>query len=58
MKRAKEEAQYIPAYDYLVINDQLEVCVDELHELIQKQHNRTSENKTFIQSIQNELSIY
>ena len=36
--RAKEEAVGIEDYDYIVINDDLDVCVNELHELLVKSH--------------------
>ena len=36
--RASEEAVGIEEYDYIIINDDLEVCVKELHELLDKTH--------------------
>ena len=36
--RAREEAVGIEEYDYIIINDDLEVCVKELHELLAKSH--------------------
>ena len=36
MKRAIEEAEYMDQYDYLVVNDELDVCVEEMHHLIQE----------------------
>ena len=38
MKRAIEEAEYMDQYDYLVVNDELDVCVEEMHHLIQGEH--------------------
>ena len=58
MARAKEEAGIMEQYDYLVVNDVLETCVEELHGLIQKQHDRISQQKAFIDKIRQELSIY
>lgn len=55
MKRAYEEAQGMGAYDYLVINDDLEACVDEVHRLIQSEHRRMGRNRDFIVRIQSEL---
>ena len=34
MRRAAEEAEGMDAYDYLIINDDLEVCVREMHRII------------------------
>ena len=48
MKRAIEEAEYMDQYDYLVVNDELDVCVEEMHHLIQGEHERCFRNQTFI----------
>ncbi|MCR5320617.1 MAG: guanylate kinase [Lachnospiraceae bacterium] len=56
MRRAAEEAQYISQYDYIVVNDDLDTCVKELHALIESAHHRPSNNTNFITEIQNELS--
>ena len=36
--RAEEEAVGIEGYDYIIINDDLDTCVNELHELLTKSH--------------------
>lgn len=36
--RAKEECVYMPKYDYIVVNDKLEDCVENVHELLQSLH--------------------
>ena len=56
LKRAAEEAEYMGDYDYLVINDDLDTCVKEMHALIQAQHSRTSRQGKFIQQIKKELN--
>lgn len=55
LKRAVEEADYMPRYDYLLVNDDLETCVGSMHELIQSQHARTADNLEFIQEMKQEL---
>ena len=40
MKRAKEEAKGIENYDYLIVNDDLEECVKEMHQIISGEHKR------------------
>ena len=55
MHRAIEEAQGIEQYDYIVINDQLEECVKELHALIGAAHNTPSRNEGFINNMREEL---
>lgn len=36
MNRACEEAEGMSAYDYLVVNDELDDCVEEMHSIIQE----------------------
>ena len=55
MKRAIEEAEYMDQYDYLVVNDELDVCVEEMHHLIQGEHERCFRNQTFIEHMKIEL---
>ncbi len=55
MKRAVEEAEVMSKYDYLVINDDLDTCVKEVHSIIQGAHNRTVSNADFISKMQKEL---
>ena len=55
MKRAIEEAEYMDQYDYLVVNDELDVCVEEMHHLIQGEHERCFRNQTFIELMKREL---
>ena len=42
-------------YDYLIINDELQACVDEMHQIIQGEHNRCYRNQSMIAQITNEL---
>ncbi len=51
LKRAAEEAVGIEAYDYIIINDVIDTCAEELHQLIQAQHNKTSNRLEFINGI-------
>lgn len=55
MKRAAEEAEGMGRYDYLIINDDLDTCVDDMHEIIQGEHCRCSRNIEFMQIIKKEL---
>ena len=55
MRRAAEEAEGIEEYDYIVINDDLETCVGQLHEIIIAAHNTPNRNKEFIENIRTEL---
>ncbi len=55
LSRAVEETSYIRQYDYLVINDDLQTCVEELHGIIQSEHFRISRNETFIEKLETQL---
>lgn len=55
MLRAAEEAEGMLAYDYLIINDDLETCVKEMHQIIQGEHNRGFRNTAFANQIKREL---
>jgi len=55
MKRAIEESEGMECYDYLVINDDLQECVEEMHHIIQEEHKRTFRNTEFIEQIKREL---
>lgn len=56
LKRAAEEAVGIEAYDYILVNDQVDACVERLHQMIQVQHDRTSARLAFIDKVRQELS--
>ena len=57
MARAIEESTWMGEYDYLLINDTLDECVRQLHELIQSQHYRGSQCGELIAQIQGELKL-
>lgn len=53
--RAKEEAEGMDQYDYLIINDELDVCVEEVHRIIEGEHRRSFRNQEFIENMKREL---
>ena len=53
--RACEEASYMSHYEYLIVNDNLEECVEHTHQLIQQQHCKVQRNQVFIEAITAEL---
>ena len=55
MKRAGEEAEGMDKYDYLIVNDDLQEAVEELHSIIQGEHRRSFRNKEFIDRMKEEL---
>lgn len=58
LSRASEEAQGMEKYDYLVVNDKLEDCVEEMHGIIQSEHFKASRNNEFINTIKKELTRF
>ena len=55
MNRACEEAEGMDSYDYLIVNDNLDSCVEEMHEIIQGEHRRSFRNQTFMKEIKEDL---
>ena len=55
MNRAKEEAEGMDKYDYLIVNDVLAECVEEVHRIIQGEHRRSLRNQAFIEHMKEEL---
>jgi guanylate kinase len=55
MRRAVEESEYMDQYDYLLINDDLDTCVEEMHRLILSQHARSREQIPFMDTMKTEL---
>ena len=55
LKRAGEEAEDIPKYDYVIVNDTVDRCVEELHTLIQSQRARVENHREFISRVQKDV---
>lgn len=58
LKRASQEAEGVEEYDYILINDQLEECVDKLHEIICSEHSRMDRNLDFVRKLQLEAAVF
>lgn len=58
LRRAVEESRGMDKYDYLLINDDLEECVDTLHETIRCERMRASRNHDFVSRIQKEAEAF
>ncbi len=55
LKTAVNESLGMEKYDYIVVNDDLDVCVKEIHHIIQSEHDKVSRNVDFITQIKQEL---
>ncbi len=53
--RAGEEAEGMEEYDFLVINDDLERCVEEIHSIVNASRNAPIRNNEFVMQIKAEL---
>lgn len=58
LARAYEEAEGIEAYDYIVVNDNLEECVRELHCLVNASRRAPVRKTEFINNIRDELKSF
>lgn len=55
LARAAEESEGIEAYDYIVVNDDLEECVEELHRLVDAARRAPVRSQNLIREIREEL---
>ena len=55
LERAYEESEGIEKYDYIVINDDLDDCVQEMHQMIKIARNVPVRNIEFIENVRTEL---
>ena len=55
MARAKEECSYMEKYDYIVVNDDLDECVENVHRLIRSLHYKREQQEKFIKKIKQEF---
>lgn len=56
LARAVEESEGIEAYDYIVINDDLEECVKQIHSMVQNARYTPARQETLIKEIRGELN--
>lgn len=56
LARATKEAEGVESYDYIVINDILEDCVEMVDKIVKSAHNRTDEHISIINEIRNDLA--
>ncbi len=56
LKRAFEETEDMSHYDYLVVNDDLDICVEHVHAVILAESFKTAKNIDYISNMKEELS--
>ena len=57
LSRANEEAEGVEDYEYIVINDDLKTCVEEIHGIVKAAKRATLRNEGFIKQIKEELNV-
>ena len=58
MKRGRQEAEDIEKYDFLVVNDDIDECVERLHGTIVSAHYATKRNMETIETIKKEFQEF
>lgn len=58
MARSFEEVEFMKDYDYLVINDELKACVEQVEVIVRNEESRMSRNQEFVDRMQKELTVY
>ncbi len=58
LARAVEEAEGVEAYDYLLINDTLDDCVEEFHAIIKSEHRRMKSGLAHIETMKQDLKKF
>ncbi len=58
LARASEESEGVEAYDYIVVNDELDACVEEIHRLVDAARRAPVRRKEFIKEIREELKQF
>lgn len=58
LARAVEEAQGIEEYDYLIVNDDLDECVERFHQIVSNEHYRVSRKQAFIEDMRSQLTAF
>ncbi len=57
LARAAEEAKGMEDYEYLVVNDNLQECVEEIHSIVKAAKRASRRNTEFINNIRGELNV-
>ena len=57
LARAAEEAEGMEDYEYLVVNDDLQECVEEIHSIVKAAKRASRRNTEFINNIRGELNV-
>ncbi len=56
--RAVEECSFMPEYDYIMVNDDLEKCITQMHSLIQSLHYTRNNQQLLIDRISSDFKAF
>ena len=56
LRQIERETAAIPSYDYLLINDDLEECVNNMNAIVCAERQKVSNNRSFIEQLEREIS--
>ncbi len=57
LQRAVQEAEGVEDYEYIIINDDLQTCIEEIHSIVQAAKRAPVRNVEFINQIREELNV-
>ena len=58
LSRASEEAQGVENYNYIVINDDVDACVETIDSIVKSEKRKAANNINLINNIKEELKAY
>lgn len=58
LSQARVESGYMDRYDYIVVNDDLEMCVEQVHDIVQVQKFQAKRSTELISRLQHQLDDF
>ena len=58
LQRASDEAKGVENYNYIVINDKVDDCVEAIHSIVNSEKRKAVNNMSLINNIKEELKAY
>ena len=58
LQRARDEAKGVENYNYIVINDKVDDCVEAIHSIVNSEKRKAVNNMSLINNIKEELKAY
>ena len=55
LQRALQESEGVEAYDYILVNDDIDTCTEKLHNLIRAAHEKGSRHMDIIENVRQDL---